>query len=376
MKVNVLKFKYKLKVILYLTIIFIPGLSSAKVISTILGPVDESNPLIFELLQSRPMQRLKLIDQSGPDAYFTKDFPTFTRYEHSIGVYALLKMVGAPQSEQIAGLLHDVSHTVFSHVGDIVYQTGSARKESYQDGIHEKFLEKMGVGDILSSYNLKPSDVYHKRDEFKALEQPYPDMNADRIEYNIHTGLVFKELSIQDRDEILNNIRFKDGKWYFVDETSALKLATLSSYYTRNFWGAHHNIAIYTVSSALLKESFKKGVISEDEFKYGTDKIVLDKIMNSDDQVIKDLVSILNDVEKYYSPSNASDYDVFQPIKLRAMNPYVLLGDRKLVRLTDVNPFYKSDFEKTKQYCDNGVYIKFNDSVKDDIKRIFKESNS
>ncbi len=63
----------------------------AAVINTILGDVTEHNPSILALIDSQAMQRLKHIDQSGPPVYFTANFPALTRYDHSLGVYALLK---------------------------------------------------------------------------------------------------------------------------------------------------------------------------------------------------------------------------------------------------------------------------------------------
>lgn len=65
------------------------------------------------------MQRLKGISQFRiPDKYYFKD--NYSRFEHSIGVMVLLGKLGASQEEQIAGLLHDVSHKAFSHVYDWV----------------------------------------------------------------------------------------------------------------------------------------------------------------------------------------------------------------------------------------------------------------
>ncbi len=199
----------------------------AAVIKTVMGDVQEHNPCILALLESQALLRLKHIDQSGPQAYFSANFPSFTRYEHSLGVYALLKRYNVSQDEQIAGLLHDVSHTVFSHVADILFQSGSQRTESYQDAIHAWFLNSMHVDKILSKYHLTIHDVMPKNPKFVALEQPYPDMNADRIEYNLHTGLVLQDLSPQDVEQILSSLHFESSQWFFSNIGMAKKFANL-----------------------------------------------------------------------------------------------------------------------------------------------------
>jgi len=57
-----------------------------------------------------------------------------TRFDHSVGVMLLIRKLGAGSSpasallkEQVAALLHDVSHTAFSHVIDYVSVTMMGR---------------------------------------------------------------------------------------------------------------------------------------------------------------------------------------------------------------------------------------------------------
>ena len=50
-----------------------------------------------------------------------------TRYEHSVGVMLLARRVGGGLREQVAALLHDVSHTAFSHVIDHVFHDQARR---------------------------------------------------------------------------------------------------------------------------------------------------------------------------------------------------------------------------------------------------------
>jgi len=97
------------------------------------GEVQIDNPVLIELMHSAPLQRLKRINQAGV-AQYVLPRKNITRYEHCVGVMILLKRLGASLEEQIAGLLHDVPHTAFSHVIDFVF---ASERHDY----HENFLE-------------------------------------------------------------------------------------------------------------------------------------------------------------------------------------------------------------------------------------------
>ena len=84
------------------------------------------NPVISALVLSEPMQRLKKLNQFGlPDEFY--HLKGFSQYEHSLGVMYLLQHLGTSEEEQVAGLLHDVSHRAFSHVYNWVVGTQAKR---------------------------------------------------------------------------------------------------------------------------------------------------------------------------------------------------------------------------------------------------------
>src|SRR5690554_3955482 len=80
-------------------------------LKTLYGDITITEPVLIELLQDPAMQRLKEIRQYGSN-YYTIKKQDYNRFDHSVGVFALLRIYGASLHEPIAGLLHDVSHTV------------------------------------------------------------------------------------------------------------------------------------------------------------------------------------------------------------------------------------------------------------------------
>jgi len=74
--------------------------------------VEITSPVLLELIKSKSMQRLKKIAQHGiPNKYY--HYAGGNRFDHCVGVMLLLKRLGTTEEEQVAGLLHDVSHTAF-----------------------------------------------------------------------------------------------------------------------------------------------------------------------------------------------------------------------------------------------------------------------
>src|SRR3954447_15989687 len=69
------------------------------------GEVAIEEPGILDLISSPTFERLKGIRQAGPSA-LTFPFKNVTRFEHSLGVFLLLRRLGPDRREQVAGLLH------------------------------------------------------------------------------------------------------------------------------------------------------------------------------------------------------------------------------------------------------------------------------
>jgi HD superfamily phosphohydrolase len=74
------------------------------------GRVEITEPVLLDLIASEAMQRTKGISQHGITALLGIT-PPFSRFDHSLGAMLLVRHLGASVKEQIAALLHDISHT-------------------------------------------------------------------------------------------------------------------------------------------------------------------------------------------------------------------------------------------------------------------------
>lgn len=113
------------------------------------GNANIQSSILFDLIRSKPMQRLKNINQAGISGYIIP-WKKVSRLDHSIGVMILLKTFSANLKEQIAGLIHDVSHTAFSHVADFVFPNAD---HEFHEWHYKRFVLRTEIALILKKYN-------------------------------------------------------------------------------------------------------------------------------------------------------------------------------------------------------------------------------
>src|SRR3989344_705613 len=315
------------------------------------GNFEIDEPVILELINSKTTQRLKDIDQAG---YFEPHFPktAHSRFEHSIGVYLLLKMYGAPIEEQIAGLIHDVSHSTFSHCIDYVLDTGSEREQNHQDNIFDEFVKKSEIPAILRKYNFDLDYILDDKN-FPLKEKDLPDLCADRIDYSLRTARVFKE--IENANYFLDNLTAENGNWIFRNFESAKKYAELFlKLNTRYYAGLSAAVMLRTVGD-YPGYALSKGYIAETDL-YTTDKIVLSKIEphHKNDEHLKLLFDRMNNKIGFKNDPNNFDGEVF--CKSRVVDP--LCGHNgEIKRVSQIEPSWSiilKEESKPKHY-----FIKF-----------------
>ena len=349
------RFKQSACYILFSFILHINISFAETIVDTVWGKEKITSPLIEELIKTKPVQRLKYIDQSGPLVYFGLA-PKFSRYEHSIGVLLLLQKAKAPIAEQVAGLLHDVSHTAFSHLGDHLFYKDNEEK-SYQDLIHLQFLQKYHVDEVTGKYDIGISKLDPDLHEYTALERPQPDLCADRIQYIVHTGVILNKINKIDANQIIQDLHFENGTWYFTDKLLAKKFAVLSLEFTEELWSSPWNFVFYEYFSKILKRTFAAKQITADDIKYGVDQEVLDKLYKIKDPKIHKALAHLPNIHQIFKVVEYGNGEFNTTPKFRGVDPWVLKKG-KYRRLTEIDKEYKNLFEMTKAWCKKGYGVR------------------
>lgn len=320
--------------------------SQKLIIHTIYGDFEVTEPVLIDLFNSPVMERIKYVRQYGVLDYVIKQRKEYTRYEHCVGVWALLRMHGATLEEQIAGLLHDASHTVFSHVADMLFSHQS-EDSSYQDDIHAWYLKKNNIDVLLSQHNILFDAILHKSGTHRMLERDLPDICADRLEYNLQAGILTHMLTHEDIAAILATIRYENGQWFFIDKACAKRLAFVSLFNTEHVWGGLENQFIYTWTVHALNRALHVGLLSLDDIHFSIDPLVWDKLWISNDPFIITCLDKVVRYEVYLAAIDLSERKLIKKGKFRGLDPFVKEGSQ-LKRLTDIDDAYCKEYNRVK----------------------------
>jgi HD superfamily phosphohydrolase len=327
----------------------------AMTLTTIYGSVIFNEPVLLELIKSPGFDRLKHIHQYGIVSYVRKD-PDYMRYEHSLGVFFLTRMFGAPLAEQVAALLHDVSYTVFSHIGDHVFNHRGF-KTSYQDEIHEWHLAQSGIGAILHKYGLEGCCSLTAKKKQRCFDQDLPDLGADRIEYNLYGGYIDRLLTIDEVKQIVEHLHFEHDQWFFDTVEHTKQFALVSVRLSEQRWEAAWNVFADTYVCKALKRAVSLGLISQDEILFSTDDAVWNKLQVSTDDDIQQALHTACHYNTCYCLSNTQESDFHLRGHFSGTNP-LIKTPQGLVRLTELDIDYKAEYERVKKAVKDGFYVK------------------
>ncbi len=335
----------------------LPLLLFAQKVTTFYGELEVEEPVVLELIECPSMQRLKQVHQYGV-AYFSQKHPEkYTRFDHSLGVFAILRLNKRPLEEQVAGLLHDVSHTVFSHVGDWVFGKEKSAID-YQNSIHIDFLKKSEIAAILKKHGMDAERMQPLQSSFPALEAPLPDLCADRIDYNIQ-GAYYKHLITQEEARsFAHQIVYCDGRWVCYNLELMERIAWFALAMTQDCWGGPIN----SVTSTWLAEAIKRGLhiqlITLDDVHRGTDDKVWQMLVQSKDFRIQECIRAIGRAESLVQVlPGAQGADLHIRAKFRGIDPWIMREGR-LLRLSKWSPSYAKEYKCVQCSMEKGSYLK------------------
>lgn len=311
------------------------------------GSSQISEPVLIDLINSPSIQRLKRIEQFGlPKKLYL--FPGFSRFEHSVGVMLLLRKLNANLDEQIAGLLHDVSHTAFSHLVDWVW--GDPEKEDFQDKILKRFILRSEIPKILRSHNLDLEKIISVK-KFKLLERKSPEACADRVDYGLREFYHWLDKSIVK--DLVKNLTTYNNLIVFKNKSSARNFSVNFLKLQNLHWGGKDTITRYFLFSRILKIAMKKKILKRKDF-YVDDLHILNILKDSSDKDIDKVFKLLSkSLSLGFNPKKPF---IFMRKKFRYVDPFFLQNE-KILKLSKNDTGFKELLEVEKKINQAGIQI-------------------
>lgn len=242
------------------------------------GTVSITEPVLIELLQTPTLTRLKGVDMGGYETPWVQR-ENVSRYTHSVGVFLLLRRFNAPLKEQIAGLLHDISHTAFSHSIDYALNKKSQERQDYQDNRYETILKNSEIPVILSKHGFKTED-FVDLEQYKLLETELPDLCADRLDYSLRQMLqymhLFKQFTKEKVQSYLDNLHASDV-WYFTDKELAYQYTLDFAVLSDNCYAGLPSAKMFATTGDCIAYAVNHDILTENVLQ-STDEDILNRI--------------------------------------------------------------------------------------------------
>jgi hypothetical protein len=283
------------------------------------------------------MQRLRGVLQHGISGLVGVTRPT-SRFEHSIGVMILVSHLGASLEEQIAALLHDVSHTAFSHVVDYVFDGHDS--QSYHEEQKEGWIARSDLPDVLGRFGYNWQDFLHE-EGFRLLEQPAPALCADRLDYCLRDS---RDLGIATDDEVQRALSHLvvAGQRIIMDDLAAARwLADTYIAADDASWANFREVGLYELTAQAIRTAFRLGVFTEEDL-WGTDATAWARLNACSDGELQAQLRLVSKDTRFVWDEAAPTFRV--STKLRTIDPHVLIdGQVRLLSEAD------SDFALRRQ---------------------------
>ncbi len=284
----------------------------------IYGTTTIDEPVLLDLLRSQAMQRLHGVLQHGITGLIGLTQP-ITRFEHSLGAMLLVRRLGGSVREQIAALLHDVSHTAFSHVIDYVIDDHDG--QSYHDEMKEAYMITTDLPDILARHAYGWTDFVDET-AFPLLEQPSPRLCADRIDYFLRDCVGLGLATQADIDRAVADLVVGNGR-------IALKNVDIARWFGDTFmqaddasWANFREVGLYELTAQAIRRGLTLGIISQADF-WLTDGPLWQKLHAQADTELQALLAQVSLETQFVWDAASPTFAV--STKLRAIDPDVWL---------------------------------------------------
>lgn len=281
----------------------------------------------------------------------------YSRYDHSVGVALIIWHFTNDKKQTIAGLLHDVSTPVFSHVSD--FRKGDALTQTATEAPNEGLIRSdKGLLQLLKQDGLTVEQIedYHK---YPIADNEIPCLSADRLEYMFPSGMALDGSwnlpAIEKAYKDITILKNEEG----ADELGFCTLQIAEDYCRRFCMIGHilqlnENKLTLHLLGQIMNQAVELGIVEESAFMNCSEAEIIqqieDFIQNQKDDrgqssVTKNfsrLYKTFRTMAKVEHTQTALDeneyFCVSLKVKQRYINPLVKTDEGTACRLSEVSP--------------------------------------
>ncbi len=205
----------------------------------------------------------------------------YSRLDHSKGVALIVWHFTHNKAQTIAGLLHDISTPVFSHVSD--FRKGDALTQTATEEPTARIIRgDAELGRLLAEDGLRPEEVedYHI---YPIADNEIPQLSADRLEYMFPSGMALDgSWTMEEIRRCYNDLvilKNENG-----DDELGFRTLEVAELYCEHFCMIGHilqlneNKLTLHMLGQIMNMAEKAGVVSENDFMTLSEKEVMGKL--------------------------------------------------------------------------------------------------
>ena len=305
----------------------------------------------------------------------------YSRLDHSIGVALIIWHFTHDKKQTLAGLFHDASTPVFSHVSD--FRKGDALTQTATEAPNESILKNdEALRELLQEDGLTVQEIsdYHI---YPVADNEIPQLSADRLEYMFPSGMALDGTwdlpSIEKTYKDIRILKNEDG----LDELG-FKTLEIAEDYCRRFCMIGHilqlneNKLTLHMLGQIMNMAVEQGILHEEDFMTKSESEIMEVLDNmalrqaqgphgkSETHVqhlylarLYKTFRTMTKIEHRDSALPAEEYfSISLDVKQRYIDPLVDMGSLSLskgytvTRLSQVSTFAKKIIDDFKNYKD------------------------
>lgn len=306
---------------------------------------------LLEYIETPEMKRIGTISMScGTD--YSKCFNVrywYSNLDHSVGVALIIWNFTHDKKQTLAGLFHDIATPVFKHCIDFM-NGDSENQESTEERTTDIIMNSSSIMNLLKRDGITLEEVNDYK-KYPLADNDMPKLSADRFEYTFSSGLTFFRVWELDKiKKVYNDViitKNEDGidEFAFKHKEVCEEYINIASKLWPE-WISDKDRTVMQFLADICKSMNNLGYLSIDDLYTLSEKEVIDKIRNCEDDYIRnafknfELTDICYTTDKYIEDK----YCVNVKTKRRFINP--LISNNNLYgRSYDVSQLVKEDID-------------------------------